>query len=212
MQLVFILFEVQLVTDYLDIEHLERMYRDFFPKFTNKNYLLMLVPFSIIYMTVRLLMSIPVRPTNEIFGAIKKVYRHMRNHKSSIDRDSLLQDTLMHEKDLRPSSLENRDIERENKFLIIRENKDLTTIKESVEETDRKMTLVTRHNYKDMKDNSASSPADVAAFRPLIRSMKEDDPMSEDQKSSSDAEVKSKTATSLPNNTSKSKFSALIHP
>ncbi len=79
MQLVFVLFEVQLLTSYLDVDHIDRLYKDFFPKFHSKNYLLLLVPFSIIYMSLRLLMSIPVRSTDADF----------RGHKESLQRRPL---------------------------------------------------------------------------------------------------------------------------
>ncbi len=118
----------------------------------------------------------------------------------------------MNEKDQKASSLDNRDLERENKFLEFRENKDLTTIKESVEESDKKMTIVTKHNFRDLKDNSVNSPAGVSQFRPLMRSMKEEDPGSEEPKSPSDADGRPKEALSLPNSTSKSRFNPLaIH-
>ena len=112
----------------------------------------------------------------------------------------------MNEKEQKSTSLDNRELERENKFMMFRENKDLTTIKESVEESDKKMTLLTKHNFPGMKDSGANSPAAVSPFRPMMRSMKEDDPGSEERKSPSEEDLRPPPALSMPNHSSKSKF------
>lgn len=117
----------------------------------------------------------------------------------------------MNDREQKSPSLDNRELERENKFLMFRENKDLTTIKESVEESDKKMTLVTKHNFRDIKDSTANSPAMVSPIRPLIRSMKEDEPETEEQKSPSDADLRPKPSLSMPNHSSQSKLTLQPH-